>query len=237
MKKLKRLEGFFSPAPLIVLSATGLVLSGCGSKSNGSSEPAPSTPSAQANEAPFVVRSRSVFNVSTDGSASEPSEVSPLSVSTDVPVTAVNAPKTSMTISTSSFKVPTVTNSVLSFGSVKISALVDNDLNVCGVDGHSACTKAVIRIYTTGAAGAGMWNVAGGYGMPLTAKLGSGTAVLIGLGAANGAVMQSVTIASTKHSVLLADLIPSPTYSISSDFTNAGAGTYSTTMVVEYGLE
>jgi hypothetical protein len=68
----------------------------------------------------------------------------------------------------------------------------------------------------------------------MTASLSS--PLTVGLGAANAAVMQTISIAATKRVVRLSDFSPMPNYNIKFDFTDAGAGDYSTTIVLEYGL-
>lgn len=159
-----------------------------------------------------------------------------LSTSTAVPISVVNAPSTTMTVDTSGFTIPTISNTNLSFGELKISVLSDNNLRVCGSSGRAKCSAAVIRMYTTGTAGSGLYNAADGYGMPILAKLGSMTALTVGLETANAAIMQSYTIPNSQNVFRLNDLQPAPVYAMSSDFTEAGAGDYSTTLVIEYGL-
>ena len=89
------------------------------------------------------------------------------------------------------------------------------------------------RTYTTGVAGAGIWNAADGYGAPLTTGSPAST---IGLGTTGAVNVQSYTIPSNKNVLNLSDFTGSPKYTFAADFTNAGAGTYSTTLVIEYGL-
>ena len=220
------------------MSVFALSMSGCGGSgsagdsSGNVSQPGQSGQSGQGSELPFVLKSRSVFAVTMPNS----SLLSIMSTSTAVPISVVNAPNSSMTVDVSGFRAPSITNAVLNFGSIRITGLDDNNLTVCGTNGQAACTQAVIRIYTTGTAGPGIYNAAGGYGMPITAKQGSLAALVVGLTSAAAAEMQTVTIGANKHAVVTADLTPSPSYSISSDFTNAGAGSYFTTLVVEYGL-
>ena len=222
----------------MALSFLAVSMSGCGGAggagNSGGSGDSVSQPgqSGQGPELPFVLKSRSVFAVAMPTSSS----LSIMSTSTAVPISVVNAPNSSMTVDVSGFRAPSITNAVLNFGNIRISALVDNDLAVCGANAQTACTQAVIRIYTTGTAGPGIYNTAGGYGMPITAKQGSLAALVVGLTSAAAAEMQTVTIGAGKHAVVTADLTPSPSYAVSSDFTNAGAGSYATTLVVEYGL-
>jgi hypothetical protein len=112
---------------------------------------------------------------------------------------------------------------------------MDNNLNVCGTNGHTHCGTALIRMYTTGQPGAGLYNTTDQFGAPITA--GPVTTLLpVGLGTSGAAVLQSISIPSHKHVVRLSDFSPAPNYAVQADFTDAGAGTYSTTLVVEYAL-
>lgn len=161
--------------------------------------------------------------------------LTPLATGT-VPVQIVNDPSTTFTLDVSAFAVPRASNAVLSFGNVGVASLFDNDLRHCGTNGTTKCTKAFLRMYTTGVAGAGLYNAVGGYGMPITAGLTGSVAQTVGLEVANSVVLQTMTIATSKNVLRLADFAPVPTFAIKSDFTEAGAGSYSTTLVLEYGL-
>jgi hypothetical protein len=58
-----------------------------------------------------------------------------------------------------------------------------------------------------------------------------------GLGSANAVIVQTLTgIPNNKNVIRHTDFSPTPTFNIDGDFTNAGAGSYSTTVVVEYAL-
>lgn len=150
------------------------------------------------------------------------------------PATVVLASNTQMTLSTAAFRVPTPANSVLSFGSLSIGTLITNNLRVCGSEGTEKCTKAFFRIYTTGVAGSGFWNATDGYGMPITVT--GPTSGSPGLGVSGAIEVQSIALAADKNVVRLTDFTPAPKYTVSANFTNAGAGTYATTMVVEFVL-
>ena len=95
----------------------------------------------------------------------------------------------------------------------------------------------MIRTYTTGRAGPGVWNDEDAYGAPIAASmdptLPGGT---VGLDPAGAYVLQSIAIPPSKHTIKLSDFTPAPRYNYKADFTEAGAGTYSTTLVVEYVL-
>lgn len=128
---------------------------------------------------------------------------------------------------------PPIRNQMLYFGKLAIAELSDNDLRSCN---GRQCTRAFIRMYTTGTAGAGAWNNAGAYGMPIYANRTGEAAKTVGLNVAGAAVVQTYTIPANKTSLSLADF-PSAAYEMRSDFMDAGAGTFGTTLVVEYGLE
>lgn len=140
----------------------------------------------------------------------------------------------SATFSTSQFIIPTISSTVLSFGSISITALSATNLNVCGNNGTKKCTSAVIRVYTTGVAGAGLYNATEGYGAPLRAGQNT-TLVTVGLGVINAAIVQSITLASNKTSLSLSDFL-NPKYNVQADFSNAGAGSYTTNLVFEFAL-
>lgn len=161
---------------------------------------------------------------------------SPLATSGTIPVQIVNDASTTFTLDVSRFAIPRAANAVLDFGSVAVGGLFDNDLRRCGTNGNAKCTKAFLRMFTTGVAGAGLYNAAGGYGMPITAGLSGATAQTVGLEVANSVVLQTITIAANKNVLRLLDFAPVPAFLIKSDFSDAGAGSYSTTLVLEYGL-
>lgn len=214
-----------------------VTLAGCARNSNDSSgSPAiPDNPAPVDFAAPFVVKARAVLQVSSEAEAQGLS-VGTFATNTTVPVTVVMSGSTRVTFDTTGFKIPTLTNDVLDFGLIKVTDLSDNNLAVCGVSGTTQCTKAVIRVYTSGVAGSGLWNAAAGYGLPINVNFNS-TTTAVGLAAANAAIVQTATIAPTTHALRLAAFTPVPQYNVSIDFTNAGVGTYSTNLVIEYGLQ
>jgi len=178
-----------------------------------------------------VIKAKATFEILTSDATDLP-EARLISVTQPVKVTA--DPNVQFTIDNSTFKPPTITNAILNFGNLKVSNLIDNALSVCGISGTDRCTNAAIRIYTTGVAGPGLWNDAGGYGAPMKAKLKK--ALPIGLDVAGAVVMQTLAIPVTKNVIRLTDFKPNPNYNFTFDFSNAGAGNYSTTIVVEYLL-
>jgi hypothetical protein len=141
-----------------------------------------------------------------------------------------------MSVDSSEWIMPTVSNNVVDFGFLAISGLTDNNLRVCG-NGRQRCTSAQIRMYTTGVNGAGVWNEEDQWGAPITASLaGTEPTGTVGLDVAGAAVLQSVAIPANMRILRLADFVPAPRYNVKADFTEAGAGTYTTTVVLEYVL-
>lgn len=149
-------------------------------------------------------------------------------------ITVTNEQNTSFGIEEGEFVIPTVDGEHEDFGYLAINDLRDNNLKVCGANGLQKCSKALIRLYTSGVAGAGIYNSAEGYGVPLSATLT--TPLTIGLDAVQAAVMQVITIPANKRVVNLSDFSPVPRYQIKADFTEAGTGSFSTNLIVEYAL-
>jgi len=87
-----------------------------------------------------------------------------------------------------------------------------------------------------GADGAGLYNSADGYGAPISSGLQNSASYSIGLGPSGAATLQSFVIPANKNVLRLSDFSPTPVYQLAADFTNAGAGTYETTVVIEYLL-
>ncbi|MEK6706523.1 MAG: hypothetical protein AABZ06_12130 [Bdellovibrionota bacterium] len=150
-------------------------------------------------------------------------------------VTVVNAASTTAAFDDSLFIIPEISNGLMDFGYLQFTALTDNDLKQCGPNNNQQCGTAFFRIYTTGQGGSGFWNAADGYGAPITGGQ-QGNLLSVGLGSDNAAVVQTLSIPNNKHVVNLSDFSPAPKYNIKGDFTEAGAGSYSATIVVEYGL-
>ncbi len=151
------------------------------------------------------------------------------------PVTVINGPFTNMSIDNSLFVVPAVSNTVLDFGFLQLSGLLDNNLNLCGPSNNAKCNTAIIRTYTTGVAGPGVYNTTDGYGVPLLAGMDPNPLQEVGLNVGGAITLQTFTIPDTRHTVKLTDF-PTPKYHYQTDFSDAGAGTYTTNIVLEYAL-
>jgi hypothetical protein len=217
-----------------------LVFSGCGSQT-GSQSPAPVTSGGPTTPSDFIVKAQALVDLNVGSESMEleqpfaSSSPAP-SASGSIPVSVTVTASTSMTINSSSFAVPTLTSSLLSFGTLGISALSDNNLALCGNAGNQHCSNAMIRIYTTGQSGAGLWNNAGGYGAPITAGFVGGTMQTVGLNEAGAAVLETYSIPTATNVMHLSNFTPVPTFQVNVDFSNAGVGSYQTTLVIEYAL-
>lgn len=152
------------------------------------------------------------------------------------PITVTNGANTTWTVSNAAFIIPTISNAILDFGSLNVTALNDNNTKVCGGGGNNKCTTAVIRMYTTGTTGAGLYSAVDAYGNPITGSQTSGTVGTIGLGVANAYELQTWTIPNSRHTVTKADFAAPTTYNVKVDMTDAGVGTFTTTIVLEYGV-
>lgn len=119
----------------------------------------------------------------------------------------------------------------ISYGSLEVTDLRDNDLVVCGAGGDSKCSESLLRIYSTGKPGGGLWNDDEGYGIPI---LSDGN--VIGLGVPGSYGISTYNIPANQRVVRLADFSSGGSLSIplAVDFTDAGAGEFSTTLVIEY---
>jgi hypothetical protein len=207
----------------------------------GSAEPTPTLsliPVGQPDLEGLVVKARSTFEVSVGARQFSLLDLflsSAFAASGTQIVTTTLSSSTTFSLNNSLFSVPSNPTpfAVNDLGFLQIGSLQDNDLKVCGTGGGTKCGTALIRIYTTGTAGAGLWNSADGYGAPITA--GQTTLATVGLNAAGAAIMQQVSIPTSKHVLNLSDFA-NPKYDTKVDFTDAGAGAYSTTIVVEYAL-
>jgi hypothetical protein len=184
-----------------------------------------------------VVHSRTSITISANTNSKLISAESAESAvsSNGISIVVNNAPSTMSTLDTSLFIVPQITSDLLTFGSLRIQSLKDNNLKVCGPNANEKCTTALIRLYTTGTAGPGLWNDADGYGAPI--MVGQDPAMMgeVGLGSENAIIVQTASIPGTKNVLTTLDF-PNAQYQVDVDFSNAGAGSYGTTLVVEYAL-
>lgn len=220
----------------IPLLVGALLMVGCAQQN-------PTTPATPLQPAGLVIKARETLTVNADtsdalgqaflASSIQENSFHEESLSSPLPITVGNGISTSMKMDTSQFVIPVVCNKIVDFGFIGLSSLDDNNLNVCGPKGNEHCGTALIRMYTTGTAGAGLWNDVDQFGAPIS--VGEPSQV-VGLGSAGAVVLQKISIPKSKHVVRLSDFAPVPRYSVKSDFSDAGAGNYTTTLVIEYAL-
>lgn len=203
-----------------------LFMSGCGGASRYREGVEHTTPKAYPPHMEFILRSQALMEIT----AMPEVKGRYVYATQSVPVSIVSSPSVTFNIDTSNFNAPAVITDLLDFGSLVVSDLRDNKLRICGANGKQKCTKAHLRIYTT-SAGAGLYNSEDGYGVPMYANSGE-----VGHTSNNALLMQTINIPHNKNVLSLSDFNPSPLFNITVDFSNAGAGSYSTTLVVEYGL-
>jgi hypothetical protein len=210
-----------------------IALSACGTNINQNANDTSDTASTD-ESAPFILKSRATLNLQTGEETSTSSPATSSSALTETqPIVVTNAASSNMSLDATSFNIPTISNALLSFGYLQLKTLLDNDIKVCG-NGHQKCSKAIIRMYTAGTALAGIYNSVDNYGIPLYA--GQTTFSEVGLSATGAVTLQTFNIPNNRNTVQLADF-PNPKYNIQADFSDAGTGTFSTTLVVEYGLQ
>lgn len=126
----------------------------------------------------------------------------------------------------------------LDFGSVSLGSLDDNALKKCGAVGTQAgtgtqkCNRAVVRVYATGGDADGVFcNTAEVYCVPMKVNGNS-----FGVGVANAQEVLTHTI-PTNVNRLRKSQLATTTWPLAVDMTNAGEGSYSATVVIEYVLK
>ena len=149
------------------------------------------------------------------------------------PISGTVAAALTFEVSNSNFTSPVTFVGPVSYGTLDITALSDNALRACGPTNTTKCTSAALRLYTRGG-GAGVWNATDEYGAPITTAGNT-----IGLEAAGAYTIKTIVVGS-KTRLKLSDfsaggaaiLVP-----ISVDYSDAPAGDYSSSLVVEYVLQ
>lgn len=182
-------------------------------------------------EDPYVLRGRWTLPMESQGGGDAAAMLLGTGNASN-PITATVAPKVTFVVATDNFVAPAPVD-LASYGSLDVTDLRDNNLDVCGPAGTAACTTAVLRIYSSGTPGAGLWNAAKAYGLPIM----TGTNV-IGLDAAGARVVATLALAN-KVTVKLKDFTTAARFQVpvAVDFGNAAAGAYRSTLVVEYLLQ
>lgn len=216
-----------------------LSLVGCTGSSSGSTK-SPGLPPINIAHDNVIVKSRAVFTISA-GTPTVAARVFNFLVPTAYAssgsqfVSVVNSPSSTLTLDATNFSPPAISNAVLDFGNIQVSDLLDNNLNLCGVGGDEQCGTALLRIYTTGTAGAGLYNAVDDFGAPILAGPNGGALATVGLDPANSIIVDAISIPASKHVVRLSDFT-NQDFQFQIDFTDAGAGAYETTLVIEYAL-
>jgi hypothetical protein len=171
---------------------------------------------------------------------------------TDITVTNLGSTQFELAQSQAQITQNTSNQNLSNIVDLKIATLFDNNLTSCG---GQKCTSAAIRIYTTdstGVQGAGLWSQAIGKSVPLTVSGGSSNSILASVpyfSAAgtpdNGTDLQidldPLAVDKNVLSLQMADFSDAAApagagYTLSADFTQAGAGSYNAHVVVEYDL-
>jgi hypothetical protein len=185
----------------------------------------------------------------------------PSPTASTVPIEITNPATLTFVLSAADFlnPAPPISNAPIELGQLAITAFQDNNLRICGPQGVAKCTQAAITTYTTGVDGPGLWNDDGDYGVPLSAARGAEPLALVGLDTpidlqtrdiatrnvlrlADWSVAQALGLLGFETPAVDRDTetenaLNTPlTYRFQADFTDAGAGTYRTNLVIEYVL-
>jgi hypothetical protein len=233
-----------SAVTAILLILLMLFFSGCGGGSGGGSSSGgnriSSPPGEPADASSDIVKSRATI-ILTAGSESVLMRrlnnlFSAYAAAQTASITITNTPNTTMTINTAGLIAPPISDVNLSFGNIVLSSLQDNNLKLCGAGGTTKCTHAAIRIYTTGTT-AGFFNAVDNYAQPVSVTYNASTSVLGLIG--SPIYLQTITIPNNRNTVKLTDFtaIRPQVYDISSDFSDAGVGNFSVSIVVEFVLQ
>jgi len=149
------------------------------------------------------------------------------------PITGTVAPAVRFEVNADNFVTPPDPIDLESYGTLDVDRLRDNNLRVCGQNGDQKCQPEYIRIYTEGTPGPGLWNTAGQYGIPILSDASE-----VGLDPANAYVVGTFQIGARRVVRLRNFADPGPLLiPVSVDFSDAGAGEYASTLVIEYCLE
>jgi hypothetical protein len=244
----------------------GLLIVGCSNSPNvGQTPPSSLPPIAGGANGVSYVKAKAEFDLSSapDGSAQfnlvkKSYAASPNCLHgqctdfTDITVTNSGSTQFQLVQSQAQISQNTSNQNLSNIVDLKIATLFDNNLTSCG---GQKCTAAAIRIYTndsTGVQGAGLWSQAIGKSVPLTVSGGSSNSILAMVpyfSAAgtpdNGTDLQidlnPLAVDKNVLSLQMADFSDAAApagagYTLSADFTQAGAGSYKAHVVVEYDL-
>jgi hypothetical protein len=219
------------PTFILVIGALAIAVAACGRDDEHGSDASPQShdegaPAPFDPEQPYLIRAQWVVPL---GGGAQTTLAPP---SESQAIGGQVSPSVSFALSNANFVTPEAVG-IASYGSLDVTELRDNALRVCGTSGDQMCAAAHIRIYTTGTPMPGLYSDSEGYGAPILTG-----AQTIGLGPAGAATLASVAIGA-KRVLKLSDftavtplLVP-----VAVDFSSAPAGTYRSTLVVEYVLQ
>lgn len=177
-------------------------------------------------EKDVIVRDRSTIVITASPDSGSYREAGSTSQTT---VTVTNSLRNSMTVDFSMVSGhETATTDSFVLGNVVLVALQDNDLKQCGPNHNVQCNHAGIRMYVQ--SNTGLWNSTDNYGTPLLAN-----GLSVGTSAANAAIVALYPVSPNQHAISLANFNPAK-YLMTANFSQAGTGTYSATLVLEYYL-
>lgn len=162
--------------------------------------------------------------------------------SASINISYTNVAATSFNLTAASIlSVPTlsVDGLTLNLGNIDLNTLDDNKLKVCSsvvgtqaVSGTSKCNTAAIRVYAVSGDASGVFcNTAESYCIPM--KVNGNT---FGIGVANAQIPLTYTIPASTNRLLKSQL-GTTTFPLTVDMTNAGEGSFSSSVVVEYILK
>jgi len=217
-------------------------LASCGTvdKSSYRSEPKPKASDLNPLR-PYLLRARAVIDISsheleassTDSETAQNSSMIMQRLSVEsYPIEGVVPARIVFDLAIDRFSAPEELIDVASYGFIDVVDLFDNSLRVCGESGREQCASASIHIFTSGTPEDGLWSEENGYGLPILTDTNT-----VGLDPEGAVTVSQVDVSLLRvlrMSNFTADgRIPIP---IAVDFSDAGAGSYSSRLVIEYVL-
>jgi hypothetical protein len=217
----------------LALVSCGRTTTETGSGATPPSSPVGSLPIGNQSDG-SVIKGRVTVNVGTGTQTHQAHELDQNVGDSNNSITYTDGPNVTFTVNTATFLPGVINGTTLSLGDFILTALNDNNLEVCGPNNNAQCTTAVLRVYTTGTL-AGFVNTTdpSPYGVNVfTSGLNPTIPVVLG---EPGVVTETFTILPTTHQVIFANF-PNHQFNVTADFSNAGEGTYQMTYVFEYAL-
>jgi hypothetical protein len=247
----------------IILLALSVMLSACSNSGSQQSTSNLPNPNLNSTAGTVYMRAKAEFNLTSAPSGSAKLDLIKKTYAaggncqhgqcTDFSdITVVNTGSTQFALTTGATQTnQTVSNeNITTLAQLNIGTLFDNEIYSCN---NQKCTGAMIRIYTTDdngtIQGPGLWSQAITQSVPLTVSGGLTTApTVLPYFSANGTHDDGSSLQADGEAISTQNLIslvngdfsdanPSGSgYTLSADFTHAGAGTYLAHVVVEYDL-